>query len=69
MITVSFLECGITNNLDGSQYELVYYSTENTDELDDSFIENLHVFASDFTLRQSLKVLLFKDAEHFTSIE
>ena len=52
MITVSFLECGITNNLDGSQYELVYYSTENTDELDDSFIENLQVFASDFTLRE-----------------
>ena len=69
MITVSFLECGITNNLDGSQYELVYYSTENTDELDNSFIENLQVFASDFTLRQNLKVLLFKDAEHFTSIE
>ena len=69
MITVSFLECGITNNLDGSQHELVYYSTENTDELDDSFIENLQVFASDFTLRQNLKVLLFKDAEHFTSIE
>ena len=69
MITVSFLECGITNNLDGSQYELVYYSTENTDELDDSFIENIQVFASDFTLRQNLKVLLFKDAEHFTSIE
>ena len=48
MITVSFLECGITNNLDGSQYELVYYSTENTDELDDSSIENPQVFASDW---------------------
>ena len=46
MITVSFLKCGITNNLDGSQDEL-YYSTENTDELHDSFLENLQVFASD----------------------
>ena len=45
MITASFLKCGITNNLDGSQDDLVYDSTEDTDELDDSFIENL--FASD----------------------
>ena len=45
MITASFLKCGITNNLDGSQDDLVYNSNEDTDELDDSFIENL--FASD----------------------
>ena len=45
MITASFLKCGITNNLDGSQDDLVYDSTEDTDGLDDSFIENL--FASD----------------------
>ena len=45
MITASFLKCGITNDLDGSQDELVYNSTEDTDGLDDSFIENL--FASD----------------------
>ena len=30
MITASLLKCGITNNLDGSQDELVYNSTENT---------------------------------------
>ena len=41
MIAASFLKGGITNNLDGSQDELVYNSTENTDELDDSVIENL----------------------------
>ena len=41
MITASFLKCGITNNLDGSEDD----STEDTDGLDDSFIENL--FASD----------------------
>ena len=40
-----FLKCGITNNLDGSEDELVYNSTENTHELDDSSIENL--FESD----------------------
>ena len=45
MITASFLKCGITNNLDGSQDDLVYDSTEDTDELDDLFIENL--FPSD----------------------
>lgn len=39
---------GITNNLDGSQDDLVYNSTEDTDGLDDSFIENL--FASDSEL-------------------
>ena len=44
MITTSFLKCGITNNLDGTQDGLVYNSTEDTDGLDDSFIENL--FAS-----------------------
>ena len=45
MIAASFLKCGITNNLDGSQDELVYNSTENAHELDDSIIENL--FESD----------------------
>ena len=45
MITASFLKCGITNNLDGTQDDLVYDSTEATDEVDDLFIENL--FASD----------------------
>ena len=30
MITASLLKCGITNNLDGSQDELVYNSTKNT---------------------------------------
>ena len=43
----SFLKCGITNNLDGTEDDLhvVYDSTENTGEVDDSFIEEL--FASD----------------------
>ena len=36
-----FLNYGITNNSDGSQVELVYNSTEITDELDDSVNENL----------------------------
>ena len=39
------LKCGITNNSNGSQDELVYNSTEITDELEDSVIENL--FESD----------------------
>ena len=50
-----FLKCGITNNLDGSEDELVYNSTENTHELDDSSIENLF----DQTLSQNLKASLF----------
>ena len=41
MIAASFLKCGITNNLDGSQDELIYNSTESIHELDDSSIENL----------------------------
>ena len=45
MITSSFLKCGITNNLDGSEDDLVYNSAADTDELDDSFIREL--FASD----------------------
>ena len=45
MITASFLKCGITNNLDGTEDDLVYDSIEDTDELDDSFIAEL--FASD----------------------
>ena len=45
MITASFLKCGIMNNLDGTEDDLVYDSIEDTDELDDSFIAEL--FASD----------------------
>ena len=45
MITASFLNCGITNNLDGSEDDLIFDSTEDTDELDDSFVREL--FASD----------------------
>ena len=45
MITASFLKCGITNNLHGTEDDLVYDSTENTGELDDSFVAEL--FASD----------------------
>ena len=45
MIMASFLKCGITNNLDGTEDDLVYDSTENTGEVADSFIEEL--FASD----------------------
>ena len=47
MITTSFLKCGITNNLDGSQDELFYHSKEDTDELDDSFIDNLFALDSE----------------------
>ena len=43
MITASLLKCGITNNLDGSQDDLVYDSTEDTDGLDDSFIKKIRV--------------------------
>ena len=45
MIAASLLKCGISKNSDGSQDELVYNSTEITDELDDSVIANL--FESD----------------------
>ena len=48
MIAASFLKCGIINNSDGSQDEWVYNSTEITDELNDSVIENL--FESDCKL-------------------
>ena len=44
MITASFLKCGITNNLDGTEDDSVYDSIEDTGELDDSFIAEL--FAS-----------------------
>ena len=47
MIAASFLKCGITNNSDGSQDELVYNPTG--DEIDDSVIENL--FESDCMLK------------------
>ena len=55
MITASLLKCGITNNLDGSQDELVYNSTENTSK---TYLNQ--------TVSQNLRVLLFKDTEHFT---
>ena len=45
MITASFLKRGITNNMDGTEGDLVYNSTEDTVELDDSFVQEL--FASD----------------------
>ena len=44
MITASFLKCGITNNLDGSEDDLLFDSAEDT-ELDDSFVREL--FESD----------------------
>ena len=55
MITASLLKCGITNNLDGSQDELVYNSTKNTSK---TYLN--------WTASWSLRVLLFKDTEHFT---
>ena len=60
MIAASFLKCGIINNSDGSQDELVYNSTEITDELNDSVIENL--FESELA-SWNLKVSLFKDSK------
>ena len=47
MITAPFLKCGITNSLDGSEDDMVYDSTEDTNKLDhdDSFVREL--FASD----------------------
>ena len=44
MITASFLKCVITNNLDGSEDDLLFDSAEDT-ELDDSYIREL--FESD----------------------
>ena len=43
MITASFLKCGIMNNLDGTEDKFVYTcnSTEDTNELDDCFIQEL----------------------------
>ena len=55
MITASLLKCGITNNLDGSQDELVYNSTKNTSK---TYLN--------WTASWNLRVLLFKDTEHFT---
>ena len=55
MITASLLKCGITNNLDGSQDELVYNSTKNTSKT-----------CLNWTASWNLRVLLFKDTEHFT---
>ena len=55
MIAASFLKCGITNNLDRLQNELVYNSTENTSK---TYLNR--------TVSRNLKVSLFKDTEHFT---
>ena len=55
MITASLLKCGITNNLDGSQDELVYNSTKNKSK---TYLNR--------TVSQNLRVSLFKDTEHFT---
>ena len=41
----AFLKCGITNKLDETEDDLIYNSTEETDELDDSSVTEL--FASD----------------------
>jgi len=48
MVTASFLKCGITNNLDGTEDNMVYTAPEDTEELDDSFIREL--FRSDSEL-------------------
>ena len=58
MITASFLKCGRTNNLDGSQDELVIQMRT---------LMNLMILSSITYLHQSqiLKVSLFKDTEHF----
>ena len=50
MIAATFLKCGITNSLDGSEDDVVYESTEDANELnlDDSFLREL--FASDSEL-------------------
>jgi len=45
MVTASFLKCDITNNLDGTEDDMVYTAPEDTKELDDSFIREL--FQSD----------------------
>ena len=46
MIVASYLKCGITNNLDGSEDDLVYKPSEDSAaELDDSAIREL--FESD----------------------
>ena len=55
MITASLLKCGITNNLDGSQDELVYNSTKKKSK---TYMNR--------TVSQNLRVSLFKDTEHFT---
>jgi len=45
MVTASFLKCGITNNLDGTEDHMVYTAAKDTKELDNSFIREL--FQSD----------------------
>ena len=63
MITASFLKCGITNNLDGTEDDLVYDTIEDTGELDNSFIAEL--FASDS--ESDFELLLFQDIEHLNT--
>lgn len=48
MFTASFLKCGITHSLDGTEGGMVYNAAEDTNELDDSFIREL--FQSDSEL-------------------
>lgn len=48
MIIVFFLKCGITNNLDGIEDDLVYDFIEDIGEFDDFFIVEL--FVLDFEL-------------------
>ena len=58
MIAASFLNCGITNNLDGSEDELVYNSTRTLMNL---MIQALKTYLNQ-TLSQKLKVSLFRNA-------
>ena len=60
MVTAAFLKCGIMSNLDGSEDELIYNSTDDTDELDDSFVREL--FQSDSG--EISKVSSFERNEH-----
>ena len=63
MITASFVKCRITNNLDGTEDDLVYDTIEDTGELDNSFIAEL--FASDS--ESDFELLLFQDIEHLNT--
>jgi len=41
MVSASFLKCGITNNLDATDYNMVYNAPDDNEELDESFIREL----------------------------